>query len=77
MLLASGVPVEVGGNFGGSLLKKLGASTEETRWIVEISSFQASRLGLEIPRPPLVALTCFAPDHLVGTGMKPLIFRPR
>ena len=77
MLLASGVPVEVGGNFGGSLLKKLGASTEETRWIVEISSFQSSRLGLEIPRPPLVALTCFAPDHLDWHGDEATYFQAK
>jgi len=77
MLLASGVPVEVGGNFGGSLLKKLGASTEGTRWIVEISSFQASRLGTEIPRPALVALTCFAPDHLDWHGDEATYFQAK
>ena len=77
MLQASGLPVEVGGNFGGSLLLKLDSSPPETRWIVEISSFQASRLGSEIPRPPLVALTSFAADHLDWHGDEETYFEAK
>jgi len=77
MLKASGIPVCIGGNWGGSLLRHLEEATDETRWIVEISSFQASRLGSEIPRPPLVALTTFAPDHLDWHGDEETYFRAK
>ena len=77
MLQDSGIPVELGGNFGGSLLKKLDSANPETRWIVEISSFQASRLGMEIPRPALVALTSYAPDHLDWHGDEETYFQAK
>ena len=77
MLQGSGIPVQLGGNFGGSLLLQLDSAPKETRWIVEISSFQASRLGKEISRPPLVALTSFAPDHLDWHGDKDTYFQAK
>jgi len=77
MISASGLPVRVGGNFGGSLLSQLESCSTETRWIVEISSFQASRLGTEIPRPPVVALTPFAPDHLDWHGDEETYFQAK
>lgn len=77
MLQSSGIPVQLGGNFGGSLLLQLESAPEETRWIVEVSSFQASRLGNEIPRPPLVALTSFAPDHLDWHGDQDTYFHAK
>lgn len=54
----------VGGNIGGSLLDRLEEITEDTRVVLELSSFQLDRLSDLQWSPQTAVITNFAPNHL-------------
>ena len=68
MLRASGHTVHVGGNIGVSLLPALDSMKPDHRVVLELSSFQLARFGRRTPRPGVVALTGFSPNHLDWHG---------
>lgn len=68
LLEASGYTTHLGGNFGGSLLGALPGMTAEDRVVLELSSFQLSRLGPGTPRPAAVGITQIAANHLDWHG---------
>jgi UDP-N-acetylmuramoylalanine--D-glutamate ligase len=60
--------VHVGGNIGGSLLDVL-SEIQPHDWIVlELSSFQLHYFDSGIPRPRIVVMTNFVPNHLNWHG---------
>ncbi len=54
----------LGGNFGGSLLDRLSDIQASDVVVLELSSFQLSRLDASVVRPQIAVLTSFAPNHL-------------
>ncbi len=68
MMCASGHRAFLGGNIGVSLLGDLERIGPEDRVVLELSSFQLSRLDSETPRPGAVAITSYDPNHLDWHG---------
>jgi UDP-N-acetylmuramoylalanine--D-glutamate ligase len=62
MLREAGGDVRVGGNIGEALIGLVEGSTPETRFAVEVSSFQLE--GTESFRPHVAVLLNLTPDHL-------------
>ncbi len=62
MLREAGRDVRVGGNIGQALTGLLDGATEETLFVLEVSSFQLE--GVERFRPRVAVLLNLSPDHL-------------
>jgi len=62
MLREAGRDVRVGGNIGEALTGLLDGATEETLFVLEVSSFQLE--GVERFRPRVAVLLNLSPDHL-------------
>lgn len=62
MLAAGGGDVRVGGNIGRPLCSLLEGATDETRWVLEVSSFQLE--GTSRFHPRLAVFLNLAADHL-------------
>ncbi len=62
MLRERGGDVRVGGNIGEALISLVEGSTEDTVFVVEVSSFQLE--GIETFRPHVAVFLNLSPDHL-------------
>ena len=67
MLVASGHTVHLGGNIGRSLLPAIDEIGSDDRVVLELSSFQLSRLDTA-PRPRYVAITGLTQNHIDWHG---------
>jgi UDP-N-acetylmuramoylalanine--D-glutamate ligase len=64
LLRAAGEKTWLGGNVGGSLLSKIDRIEEEDVVVLELSSFQLERTGLEGLGPDVAVITNLTPNHL-------------
>ncbi len=68
LLKEGGVPAQLGGNLGGSLLQGALDAPEDSAFVLELSSFQLERLEAPAGWPATAVLTSLGDDHLDRHG---------